>query len=239
MFFVRFVGCFSILLCSIYSSIGLDANVTTTEKPVDEIPNFGLLDIRVGKILSVEDHPNADSLYVETVDIGELEPKTIVSSLVHFLKREDLENKLTLFVVNFKRAKLRGVVSEGMILCVSQGEKVELLIPPEGSEPGDVVLVQGYDYKPEKNIASKLYDKVEPYLRVDNDGVVTFHDVPWNISGKGVVTVKTLRNISFESKAAKPTQSSANCTLSTAAGANTSTTSDPQMNNTSTVVFVS
>ena len=45
----------------------------------EEEPHIGRLDIRVGKIIDVQKHPNADSLYVEKVDIGEEKPKTIVS----------------------------------------------------------------------------------------------------------------------------------------------------------------
>lgn len=47
-------------------------------EPEEEI-HFGRLDIRVGKIISVEKHPNADSLYVEQVDVGDEKPKTVVS----------------------------------------------------------------------------------------------------------------------------------------------------------------
>lgn len=46
--------------------------------PVD----FGRLDLRVGKILSASRHPNADALYVETIDVGEEKPRTVVRKLI-------------------------------------------------------------------------------------------------------------------------------------------------------------
>lgn len=54
---------------------------TTTssdDRPVD----ISRLDLRIGRIVSVEKHPNADALYVERVDLGEPEPRTVVSGLV-------------------------------------------------------------------------------------------------------------------------------------------------------------
>lgn len=53
-------------------------NFISEPDPKDEEIHFGRLDIRVGKIIDVEKHPNADSLYVEKVDVGEGKPRTIV-----------------------------------------------------------------------------------------------------------------------------------------------------------------
>jgi tRNA-binding EMAP/Myf-like protein len=49
------------------------------------------LDIRIGRITKVEKHPDADSLYVEEVDVGEPEPRTIVSGLVQFVPLEEMQ----------------------------------------------------------------------------------------------------------------------------------------------------
>ena len=49
------------------------------------------LDIRVGRILRMGTHPDADTLYVEQVDVGDPEPRTIVSGLVKFVPQEQLE----------------------------------------------------------------------------------------------------------------------------------------------------
>ncbi|KAJ6654290.1 hypothetical protein lerEdw1_007211 [Lerista edwardsae] len=75
------------------------------------------VDLRVGKVLSVEKHPEADTLYVEKVDVGEPEPRTVVSGLVEFVPREELQDRLVLVVCNLKPQKMRGVESQAMLLC--------------------------------------------------------------------------------------------------------------------------
>lgn len=62
-------------------------------------------------------HPEADTLYVEKVDVGEPEPRTVVSGLVNFLPREELQDRLVLVVCNLKPQKMRGVESQAMLLC--------------------------------------------------------------------------------------------------------------------------
>jgi aminoacyl tRNA synthase complex-interacting multifunctional protein 1 len=59
------------------------------EPTVEELA--GLLDIRVGRVVKAWRHPEADTLYVEEVDVGEAEPRTICSGLVNFLPIEELQ----------------------------------------------------------------------------------------------------------------------------------------------------
>lgn len=78
------------------------------------------LDIRVGKIVEVSKHPDADSLYVEKIDLGEpAGPRTIVSGLVNFVPIEEMQDRLVVVLANLKPANLRGVASHGMVLCAS------------------------------------------------------------------------------------------------------------------------
>uniref|UniRef100_A0AAY5EZ24 Aminoacyl tRNA synthetase complex interacting multifunctional protein 1a n=1 Tax=Electrophorus electricus TaxID=8005 RepID=A0AAY5EZ24_ELEEL len=90
------------------------------------------LDLRVGRILLAQKHPDADSLYVEQVDVGEATPRTVVSGLV---KHVPLEQVLQLYW---------GVLSQAMVMCASSPDKVEILDPPSGSVPGDRVTFQGF-----------------------------------------------------------------------------------------------
>ncbi|XP_052329125.1 tyrosine--tRNA ligase, cytoplasmic [Oncorhynchus keta] len=95
------------------------------------------LDIRVGKVISVEKHPDADSLYLEKIDVGEAEPRTVVSGLVAYVSQEDLQDRLVVLLCNLKPQKMRGVESQAMLLCASiEGDprRVEPLDPPEGSQ---------------------------------------------------------------------------------------------------------
>lgn len=77
------------------------------------------LDIRVGKIVEVSRHPDADALYVEKIDLGEETPRTIVSGLVNFIPIEEMKDRMVVVLCNLKAAKMRGVESQGMVLCAS------------------------------------------------------------------------------------------------------------------------
>merc|ERR1712012_1302621 len=67
------------------------------------------LDIRIGKIVEVSRHPDAEKLYVEKIDLGEPSPRTIVSGLVDFVPEEKMLNRLVVVLCNLKPAKMRGV----------------------------------------------------------------------------------------------------------------------------------
>ena len=105
------------------------------------------LDIRIGKIVEVARHPDAEKLYVEKIDLGEPSQRTIVSSLVDFVLEDSMLNRLEVGLCNLKPAKMRGVGSQGMVLCASREEPREVeplsLSVPEGSAPGDRVVVEG------------------------------------------------------------------------------------------------
>lgn len=73
----------------------------------------------------VNKHPDADSLYVEEVDVGEGKTRTIVSGLVKHVPIEEMQDRIAIFMCNLKPAKMRGVLSEGMLMCASTPEKVE------------------------------------------------------------------------------------------------------------------
>jgi methionyl-tRNA synthetase len=102
-----------------------------------EHAEFPLL-LKVGKILSVEDHPNAEKLFVEKIDLGHGDVRTIVSGIKQWYKKEDLVGKHVVVVANLKPAKLRGVMSEGMILAAEHDGNLKVLEAP-GSVSGDRV----------------------------------------------------------------------------------------------------
>lgn len=77
------------------------------------------LDIRIGKIVEVSKHPDADALYVEKIDLGEAAPRTVVSGLVNFVPIEEMQNRMVVVLCNLKPAKMRGNESQGMVLCAS------------------------------------------------------------------------------------------------------------------------
>lgn len=94
------------------------------------------LDLRVGRIIDVENHPNADKLYVIKVNVGEKEPRTIVSGLREHYTIKELKGKNVIVIVNLEPAVLRGVKSDGMLLAATHEEQCVLLEPDKDIEPG-------------------------------------------------------------------------------------------------------
>ncbi|KAF9305205.1 G4 quadruplex nucleic acid binding protein [Mortierella antarctica] len=126
------------------------------------------IDLRVGKILNVEKHPDADSLYVETVDVGEAEPRTVVSGLVKHIPIEEMQDRWLVCVCNLKPATMRGVKSFAMVLAATDDSgKLELVEPPKGSKPGDKCYFGNWkDEKPEEvmNPKKKIWETIQPGL---------------------------------------------------------------------------
>jgi len=98
------------------------------------------LDLRVGKILEVEDIEGADKLFKISVDIGD-ETRIVCAGLKPYYKKEELVNKKVVLFVNLAPRKLKGIESQGMVLAsVSYDEsKVKLIKPDEDVEVGSVV----------------------------------------------------------------------------------------------------
>ena len=116
------------------------------------------LKLKVAKILSVEDHPQADKLYVLKVELGD-EQRQLVAGLKQHYKKEELLNKKIIVVANLKHAKLRGVESEGMLLAADDGKSVGILYAEE-SEIGEFASFG--NLKPdEKEITFDQFEKLE------------------------------------------------------------------------------
>jgi len=93
------------------------------------------MDIRVGEIKEIKDHPNADKLYILKVDIGDKEIQ-VVTGLKEYYKKEKLKGKRFVFFVNLEPVNLRGENSEGMILAAVKDKKVVLLKPDKKIDNG-------------------------------------------------------------------------------------------------------
>ncbi|KAM9314925.1 aminoacyl tRNA synthase complex-interacting multifunctional protein 1a isoform 1-T1 [Pholidichthys leucotaenia] len=154
------------------------------------------LDLRVGRIISAEKHPDADSLYVEQVDVGEASPRTVVSGLVSHIPLAQMQNRLAVLLCNLKPAKMRGVTSQAMVMCASSPDKVEILDPPSGAQPGDRVMFQGFPGEPDKelNPKKKVWEQIQPDLRTDNQCVATYKGAAFEVAGKGVCKAQTMSN---------------------------------------------
>ncbi len=104
------------------------------------IDDFRKLELRVGKVLSVKDHPKADRLYVLEVDLG-TEKRQIVAGVKAFYKPEELTGQNVVIVANLAPAMLRGVESQGMMLAATTADSVAVLTPDprKASAPGQKV----------------------------------------------------------------------------------------------------
>jgi len=100
---------------------------------------FKRMDLRIAKVLSVEDHSNADKLYVIKADIGNGEVRQIVAGIRPFYAKEALVGKSVVMICNLQPAKLRGVESQGMLLAAHGGDAIVVLAPEKDVPPGSKV----------------------------------------------------------------------------------------------------
>lgn len=90
------------------------------------IEDFSKIDLRVVEILAAEPVPKTDKLMKIQVSLGD-EERTVVSGIAKFYKPEDLIGKHVVLVANLKPAKLRGVMSHGMLLAASKGDELQIV----------------------------------------------------------------------------------------------------------------
>ena len=109
-----------------------EESTSTPHKDEITIEDFDKIELRVAKVLECEQHPKADKLLVFKLKVGS-EERQIVSGIAKFYKPEDLIGKKLVVVLNLKPVKLRGVVSEGMILSAATEDDTSLVaISAEG-----------------------------------------------------------------------------------------------------------
>ncbi|XP_063165828.1 aminoacyl tRNA synthase complex-interacting multifunctional protein 1 isoform X2 [Candoia aspera] len=154
------------------------------------------LDLRIGCIMTAKKHPDADTLYIEEVDVGEGNPRTVVSGLVKHVPIEEMQNRMAIFLCNLKPVKMRGVVSQAMLMCASTPEKVEIIIPPNGVVPGEKITFDGFSGEPEKelNPKKKIWEQIQPDLQTNDECIATYKGVPFEVKGKGVCRAPTMAN---------------------------------------------
>ena len=97
------------------------------------------LSLKIGVVVSAEDHPNADRLLVLKVDIGEGAPRQLVAGIKGAYQASDVVGKQVVVVANLKPAVLRGVESQGMVLAASDAAAMSLISPERAIPPGSPV----------------------------------------------------------------------------------------------------
>ncbi len=106
------------------------------------IDDFQKIQLCVAQVIAAEKLEKSDKLLKLTLSLGSKEPeRTVLSGIAQFYTAEDMVGRLVVLVKNLKPVKIRGVLSEGMILCSSDADdKVLKLVSPEaGAQVGDTV----------------------------------------------------------------------------------------------------
>jgi len=162
------------------------------------------LDVRVGRVVSCEKHPDADALYLEQIDVGDpTGPRQVISGLANFIPLEEMQGRMVTVLCNLKPMKMRGIESSGMVLCGSNADhtQVEILEPPEGSEPGEHLFLDSFGpMKPtEADLVLKsksqqnVWKMVAPDMKLDTQGRAVYRDKLFSTS-KGSLTCKSLKD---------------------------------------------
>lgn len=94
------------------------------------IDDFAKVQLKVGKVVECQKVEKADKLLCSKIDLGEGEPRTIVSGIAKYYTPEEMVGKQVIVVTNLKPVKLRGILSQGMVLCASDEEGNLALISP-------------------------------------------------------------------------------------------------------------
>lgn len=166
------------------------------EKPID----VSRLDLRIGKIIDVDRHPDADSLYVEKIDCGDASgPRTVISGLVKHVPIEEMRDRLVVVLCNLKPAKMRGILSEAMVMCASTPDKVELLQPPADSKPGDRVVFADYVGEPDAqlNPKKKIWEQVAPDIKTNDDGIAMYKGCEFSLANNAGKFKSNLANVNI------------------------------------------
>lgn len=106
-----------------------------SEKNLISYDEFKKLDIRVALVEKVEKVPKTDKLYKIFIDLGK-EKRTLVAGLAEYYKTEELKGKKIIVLTNLEPRKMKGIISEGMLLAAVEGDNVSVLIPEKDLPPG-------------------------------------------------------------------------------------------------------
>ncbi|KAJ5106712.1 hypothetical protein N7456_003387 [Penicillium angulare] len=163
-------------------------------------PSPSLIDLRVGHILRAINHPNADSLFVSTIDCGDAPGsdntsldeetgktvRTVCSGLNGLIPLAEMQNRKIVAVCNLKPVTMRGIKSAAMVLAASprveegadsHAGPVELVIPPADAPAGERISFQGWaEGEPEKqlNPKKKVWETFQPGFGTNDDLEVVF-----------------------------------------------------------------
>ncbi|KAG7810873.1 hypothetical protein KL921_002501 [Ogataea angusta] len=165
-----------------------------------------VVELRVGRIIEVRKHENADRLYVSKVQIAEhpQSPKyaQVCSGLVDHIPIEAMLHSRVCLVTNLKPSKMRGIKSEAMLLAATNtdGSKVEIVNPPRSIPLGTLLYFEGHKNEHENStrLSSSQWKSIAENLHTDSNGNVVYgNEQPLllrNEINDDPCTVRTLTN---------------------------------------------
>lgn len=174
------------------------------QQPAPMVLDVSKLDVRVGEIQKCWEHPEADKLYCEEIDLGEESgPRSIASGLRAHYSVEEMVGKKVLVLANLKSRKLVGFPSHGMVLCACEEKedgsgKVEFVVPPSDAVIGERVLCEGFDdgepATENQVVKKKILQAVLPELAVNDRGIATYRgEIPLRTTA-GPCVAESLKN---------------------------------------------
>jgi aminoacyl tRNA synthase complex-interacting multifunctional protein 1 len=175
------------------------ASSTAPECNLPEILN---LEFKVGQIIKVWNHPEADKLYCEEIDVGEESPRQIASGLRPHFTLEQMLGQRLLVVANLKAKNLVKFKSHGMVLCAADDDgKVEFVEPPTDAPIGEVVRFEGLSLPkplaPSQVEKKKIFAKCMEGMKTTDDGQQKQPVAIWNghafMTSTGPCTVRSIR----------------------------------------------
>jgi aminoacyl tRNA synthase complex-interacting multifunctional protein 1 len=168
------------------------------EAPKEKALSPALIDLRVGHILKAIQHPNADSLYVSTIAVGDAPGtdntseyegqvvRTVCSGLNGLVPLEEMQGRKIVAVCNLKPVTMRGIKSAAMVLAASprlapgavddHKGPVELVNPPADAKAGERIYFEGWEGEPEAvlNPKKKIWESMQPGFTTTDDLEVGF-----------------------------------------------------------------
>lgn len=146
------------------------------------------LDLRVGVILRCWEHPEAEKLLCEEIDVGEEKPRQIASGLRAHYSASEMEGQRVVVLANLKERPMVGFKSQGMVMCSCNDDHsvIKLVNPPSTAKPGDRITFEGFEGEPatpNEMVKKKLLENLSPYFRTDENGVANWNGVPFGVAG--------------------------------------------------------
>lgn len=129
----------------------------------------------MGLITKCWNHPEAEKLLCEEIDVGEAAPRSIASGLRAHYNCDEMVGKKVIILANLKDAKLVGFKSQGMVLCACNPDHsvIKLLEPPADAPVGERVVFSGFAGEPASQslmAKKKILEKLAPELKTNDKG---------------------------------------------------------------------